>query len=107
MTGSMAPGETKTHQRRRLRDCAGISGSSVAVCRMSRIERPAISADLGTVPVQVYAPLHSNVAIVAQRLKRTESKRVPITTMRGDMVGNGRGGDDTTLDAEGAQGFGP
>jgi hypothetical protein len=75
--------------------------------RMLGIEWPAIVADFGTVSMHVDAVLHAHMAIVAQRLKRTESKRIPIAAMWRDVISDRRWGDDAALDAERTQRFEP
>jgi hypothetical protein len=80
-----------------------LTDSLAAIRRVPGIERPSIGADLGAVSMQVDSVLHAHMAVIAERLQRTESEGVPVATMGGHMVSDGGWGHDVSLDAERAK----
>ena len=67
---------------------------------MLRIERPAIEANVGTIPALLDKPLRAVMARLAQTLKRPQPKLIHVTTMWLDVIADLRWGDDAALKAE-------
>jgi hypothetical protein len=67
------------------------------------VERPSIRANVEPIATDFLDALVAIVARVTETLKLAEQERVPITTMRGDMVGNRSRRHAPAFEAESAQ----
>jgi len=67
------------------------------------IDWPTVLVYVLRAAIEVEQPLAAIVARLAQRLQCAEPKRIPVATMRLDVVGNGRRRGDATCEAHGAQ----
>jgi hypothetical protein len=70
---------------------------------MTRVERPAIKSDIGTIAVQLDVALGAVMAALAERLKWPAPEFVDVTMMRLDVIADSRGLDDASLSAVLAQ----
>ena len=64
---------------------------------MSFVDRKPIQANFGRVAALLDLTFGSVVALLAQRLQFAEPKRVPISTVRLDMIDDGRWDDESMV----------
>src|SRR5215831_12430723 len=67
------------------------------------IDWPTVLVDLVRAPIEVEQLLAAIVARLAERLQCAEAKRIPVPTVRLDVVGDGRWRGDASCEAHGAQ----
>jgi hypothetical protein len=71
---------------------------------MTRVDRPTIFVDeIGSITVDVEPALGAAVTRRAQGLESPEAKRIPVASMRLDVVGDRRQRDDAAALAHGAE----